>query len=153
MSKRSVTEKSFRPTSFNQKPPFLSRRHNHHLKSLKPTLSLPQSESQGHPSHLPQLANTAPDLALAQGVPKTSRESFKSRFPVPLSVTPSNDSLPGGSSLCPLPPPPSVLAPIPSHFAVSPNSRMLIPQNFYLLDLHCSIQAPHHPLPCYPLWM
>ena len=32
--------------------------------------------------------------------------------------------------LCPLPPPPSVLASIPSHFAVSPNSRMLIPQNF-----------------------
>ena len=53
--------------------------------------------------------------------------------PVPLSVTPSNDSSPDESP--PSPPPallqtPSVVAPIPSYFSTPPASRVLMSPNF-----------------------
>ncbi|KAI6026241.1 hypothetical protein BKA83DRAFT_4240649 [Pisolithus microcarpus] len=61
---------------------------------------------------------------------KDFKGKFKPQSPTPISVTPSNDSSPDDSSPSPPPPPPSVLAPIPSHLAVTSASRLLISQNF-----------------------
>ncbi|KIK99321.1 hypothetical protein PAXRUDRAFT_547649 [Paxillus rubicundulus Ve08.2h10] len=92
----------------------------------------------------PELKSSTPDPSTV-GRKRRNRSRSRSRgskdykgkvqppqSPVPVSVTPSNDSSPDDSPLSPpaaFPPPPSVVAPIPSYFNGSPASRVLMSPN------------------------
>ncbi|KIJ18914.1 hypothetical protein PAXINDRAFT_97024 [Paxillus involutus ATCC 200175] len=92
----------------------------------------------------PELKPSTPDPSTA-GRKRRNRSRSRSRgskdykgkvqpmqSPVPVSVTPSNDSSPDDSPPSPpaaFPPPPSVVAPIPSYFNGSPASRVLMSPN------------------------
>lgn len=112
---------------------------------LQPEAPLPQSQaessSEANPEPTPEQKPGTPEPSTTARKRRSRSRSrsrgskdfkgkFKPQSPVPLSVTPSNDSSPDDSSPSPPPPPPSVLAPIPSHFAVAPASRMLMSPNF-----------------------
>ena len=152
MAKRSLlTEKSFRRTSFNQKPLPQSQVPSSEVIEANPEPTPEQKPGTPEPS-----TTTRKRCSRSRSRSKGSKDfkgKFKSRF---LYLSPSLRATTLHRAI-PRPVRHHHLHPFLLPFPLISLSLLIpeysYPKNFYLPDLRCSIQAPRHPLPCYPLWM